>query len=271
MDVLYAFFCLMPLKVAVATAHSVTATGSLTSIATYIKLSLSQDLTNIILKSGSFVTQRVLSSILDFFQVWIVFHTALWRSQRIVRQLIQVPDNFAQALEDSFNLKDTDRGTGSQGVFEISKAWLKHCDISHQSCAIPSGEPALPSRVIDVGNGTTDPYLLCTDGRRAKYSALSYCWGETDTLQATTKSLAQLQARISPQLLPTTLRDAIYATRQLGIQYLWIDALCIVQDDAEDWACEAVRMREIYANASVTLSANDACDSSEGLFRSRTT
>lgn len=65
------------------------------------------------------------------------------------------------------------------------------------------------------------------------------------------------------------MRQAIQATRELGLSYIWIDALCIVQDDPDDWACEAAQMQHVYSNATVTISATASSDASEGLFRPR--
>lgn len=58
-------------------------------------------------------------------------------------------------------------------------------------------------------------------------------------------------------------------TRLLGIDYLWIDSLCIIQDDIDDWAKEASRMHSVYHNAYLTFAATGAADGSEGLFPPR--
>lgn len=69
--------------------------------------------------------------------------------------------------------------------------------------------------------------------------------------------------------LPATLRDAVQVVRYLGIRYLWIDSLCICQDDREDWARESAQMTYIYANAYLVLSADHAADQHVGLFSNR--
>lgn len=76
-------------------------------------------------------------------------------------------------------------------------------------------------------------------------------------------------AGINVAELPQTLRDAVKAVRSLGIRYLWIDSLCICQDDREEWARESSRMSEIYSNAKVVLAANHAANNSVGLFHER--
>ena len=69
--------------------------------------------------------------------------------------------------------------------------------------------------------------------------------------------------------LSKTFQDAIVLTRNLGYQYIWIDSLCIIQDDEVDWQIESSKMADIYENAAVTISANTAKDGSGGLFTDR--
>jgi hypothetical protein len=67
--------------------------------------------------------------------------------------------------------------------------------------------------------------------------------------------------------LPKTFADAVLLTRKLGIKYIWIDSLCIIQGDPEDWVRESARMAEVYQNAVLTISADGAADGSQGLFQ----
>lgn len=78
-----------------------------------------------------------------------------------------------------------------------------------------------------------------------------------------------LQAGLPLNKFPATLRDAIIVVRKLNIRYIWIDALCIMQDSPEDWAQEASRMRDVYRGAVVTIAAASASKTSDGLFRER--
>jgi len=68
--------------------------------------------------------------------------------------------------------------------------------------------------------------------------------------------------------LPETFRDAVQVTRELGIRYLWIDSLCIIQDkhDCRDWYHEANLMDKVYLHSYCNISAADANDSTGGLF-----
>jgi len=75
--------------------------------------------------------------------------------------------------------------------------------------------------------------------------------------------------RIRYEYLPKTIRDAIEITRQLGIRYIWIDALCIVQDDRLDWASESAKMGAIYSASFLTIAADSSVDCDGGCFNSK--
>lgn len=79
-------------------------------------------------------------------------------------------------------------------------------------------------------------------------------------------NLQELQDRILFETIPRTFREAIQITRQLDIPYLWIDSLCIIQDDPEDWKREAASMQKIYSGSSIVISAQDAKNCSQGCF-----
>ncbi|ROW00770.1 hypothetical protein VMCG_06567 [Cytospora schulzeri] len=74
---------------------------------------------------------------------------------------------------------------------------------------------------------------------------------------------------ISWDALPKTFQDAIIVARALGVHFVWIDSLCIIQDDGEDWAREASKMADIYENAWLTIAATAAVDGRQGLFKNR--
>lgn len=104
------------------------------------------------------------------------------------------------------------------------------------------------------------------DGMEGAYAALSYCWGTCPALKSTRSSLASHKRGLSVAEMPLTLRDAVRVTRDLGLRYLWVDALCILQDCEEDWRRESERMGEVYGHAFVTLFAFGARDCEGGLF-----
>ena len=109
-----------------------------------------------------------------------------------------------------------------------------------------------------------------------RYAALSYCWGDGNLQQEAfvlTGPVYQgrLAADMDFALLPKTLQDACSAARFLGVEYLWIDSLCILQDSLADWEVESSRMSDIYSNAYLTLAAASAPDVSVGMGLTRPT
>ncbi|KAH6956230.1 heterokaryon incompatibility protein-domain-containing protein [Fusarium avenaceum] len=170
-----------------------------------------------------------------------------------------------------------DTSTGSQQTFDVAARWLDKCRDSsnHEDCrkALPDGGdtlgPELPTRILDL---TTFPHprLVETGGTRSPYCALSYCWGDMGTNITTTKGNAsQHMEGIPTESIPVFIQEAIIAARTLGYRYIWIDALCIIQDDPDDWDREASKMKDVYANADLTLSSLVARGCHEHLFHPR--
>lgn len=94
---------------------------------------------------------------------------------------------------------------------------------------------------------------------------MSYCWGDGGGLKALRSNLSKLLEEIDEDELPATIRDAIELARFLGVQYLWIDALCIIQDDTRDWLNESAQMSSVYSQAFLTIAASSV-DSSRFSF-----
>jgi Heterokaryon incompatibility protein (HET) len=117
---------------------------------------------------------------------------------------------------------------------EVVRPWIRDCVNYHDRCksVLPR---VLPTRVLDVSTGGTNHVRLVEAQGTGFYTALSHCWGKPDDLFTTTKvTLKQRLTGISLEELPRTFLDAVLITQRLGVQYLWIDSLCIVQDDKLD-------------------------------------
>jgi hypothetical protein len=99
------------------------------------------------------------------------------------------------------------------------------------------------------------------------YAALSYCWGSNGVpLQTTSENESRHRSRIPHRELPRTFQDAVQIAQTLGIGYLWIDSLCIRQDDPAEWEQEATRMDQVYMGATLTIAASDGGSASAGVF-----
>lgn len=101
------------------------------------------------------------------------------------------------------------------------------------------------------------------------YAALSHRWsGETQQVRLEHRNMAQRRKDgISLREFPHMMQDAISVLRQLGILYVWIDCMCIIQDDKDDWETEAATMASVYANAELTLAATWCAGSGQSLFQ----
>lgn len=167
--------------------------------------------------------------------------------------------------------------TPSEALFDVVQDWLKTCQQSRDHVAskcttkfADDQDPPLPTRIIDVGKDGSEPRLVSSvSNQRGRYVALSHCWGGMQPVQTKRQdgSLDRYTKQGIPMAsLPKTFYDAVIITRKLGIHYLWIDSLCIIQDDEEDWQRESGRMSTLYWNSTITVSATGARDSTQGCF-----
>jgi hypothetical protein len=120
-----------------------------------------------------------------------------------------------------------------------------------------------------VGDDNESIKLRESDGESGHYITLSHCWGTSTQFTTTRASLAAHQLSIDFNALPKTFQDAIIITRAQGVRYIWIDSLCICQDDGEDWQRESAKMATVYSNSYLTIAATSAKDSFVGCFAAR--
>ena len=99
-----------------------------------------------------------------------------------------------------------------------------------------------------------------------QHICLSHCWGSYRPLKLEKATLEVFKSRISWNSLPLTFQDAISFARKLGVKYIWIDSLCVIQDDRDDWERESANMAAIYHGSLLTLAATKAESSSVGMF-----
>ncbi|KAI5919262.1 heterokaryon incompatibility protein-domain-containing protein [Camillea tinctor] len=158
---------------------------------------------------------------------------------------------------------------GTEKTLSRAREWLTSCQDTHPHCRRSSTK--LPTRILDVQSCRSDGMvkLLDTGEEHAIYATLSYCWGTSGNLLSTTKTVELHRQGIKTDTLPKTIQDAVVVTQFLGLKYLWVDALCIIQDDPQDWSREARNMAQVYANAYINISALGAADTSQGCFMRR--
>ena len=173
--------------------------------------------------------------------------------------------------ENAYDLqRDAPARTDDPACFELVRTWIQKCCYRHPNCSRATST-RLPTRVICVGEdgNATNPFLLETNGEEGLYVALSHRWGSDLTFTTTLANLETHKRGMALRTLPATFRDAVVLCRKVGIKFLWIDAICIIQGCAEDWDREAGRMASIYRHAVFTISALHASSSHSGLFCER--
>jgi hypothetical protein len=161
--------------------------------------------------------------------------------------------------------------------FNLLRQWTQLCDHTH-SCLLNRINSKVignvPTRLVYVGSDI-NPKMHLVDTRKYvadKYVALSHCWGvlsERDKFCLYTYNKKKLEQTIPFDSLPKTFRDAVIVTWNLGISYLWIDSLCIIQDDEQDWEAEAARMGLVFSSAYCTIAASSATSSLQGFLGTR--
>lgn len=166
---------------------------------------------------------------------------------------------------------------GSEESFAVMRSWIKACEENHphEQCS-RNGNALLPRRVVyihpNTDPGNRPPVLSLLEplaGTTGKYIALSHCWGTEPVLRTTHANFSQLCSRIDSSDLPLTFSDAVRYTQALGIAYLWIDSLCIIQDDLQDWDTESAKMTSIYHDAYLVIAAGASASDQEGLLYER--
>ncbi|KAF2812942.1 HET-domain-containing protein [Mytilinidion resinicola] len=186
--------------------------------------------------------------------------------------------------------RSVEQNSGSEKSLDLLRDWEYECRTNHPGCnlqftdvalssdytnhqaepeeAPPSKGPKLPSRVVKVDEQRPRLYVA-EDGEIEKYLTLSHCWGKTQPFITVKETFAAREAGFDLEDLPKTFRDAITVTRKLGYQYIWIDSICIIQDDSRDWQIESAKMAQIYQNSCLTIAATASPDGSKGCFFDR--
>ncbi|KAI1124612.1 heterokaryon incompatibility protein-domain-containing protein [Nemania abortiva] len=166
--------------------------------------------------------------------------------------------------------------TGTPRLFDprqcdpsIIREWLQHCHGSHGDRCL---RPATWLVRSETSRSFIDVELECivTPPEVVPFVALSYVWGPVETLQALKSNIDELKRLGSlsvsgAQIVPQTIRDAMTLCALTSQRYLWVDRVCIVQDDHETKQQHLQAMAETYAEAEFTIVAGDGSDANHGL------
>ncbi|KAI1321908.1 heterokaryon incompatibility protein-domain-containing protein [Xylariaceae sp. FL0255] len=182
-----------------------------------------------------------------------------------LRYLLKAP----REIEHLIRHVSIEPNTESESCFNQGRDWLKTCLETH-SCH-PKSSDFTPTRLLEIS--TDEETLRLLEGtavpQDVKYTTLSHCWGQKTPFQLTKDTIGAMSNATSTQSLNKTFRDAVKVTLKLGMNHIWIDCLCIIQDSTEDWIAESNRMHEVYGKSTCTIAATSAADSNGGCFQAR--
>jgi hypothetical protein len=181
------------------------------------------------------------------------------------------PGALSQPIPAIKHAGDIPASSEADGCMESILTWIERCSTGHSVCQKNSRNGAMPTRLLDV---SSDAVRLTRSVKPQEYIALSHSWGKKESRiqpmpTSTADNISKRERDIPWEELTKSFQDAVSITRRLGLRYLWIDSLCIIQDSAEDWAAEASRMSSIYENAHLVLSATRSRSGDDGLFSQR--
>ncbi|KAH8898933.1 HET-domain-containing protein [Thozetella sp. PMI_491] len=199
-------------------------------------------------------------------------------------QALNSADTLPMDNATACTVQDGDESKLETRQWQVAASWIQECRTNHVTCRLklfddPSSESTRPTRLIDVGTDTN--YMDVRLVNNVQFSecppwvTLSHCWGKAGIEFTLLRNrLAEFQERIPFEHLAVNFKDAILTTRRLAGElgmhlYLWIDALCIIQKDVNDWAAESVKMGSIYVNGLCNLVASHGSDGSAGFLGRR--
>ncbi|KAJ8061013.1 hypothetical protein OCU04_010091 [Sclerotinia nivalis] len=173
----------------------------------------------------------------------------------------------------SVQILSIDKSTGSLATLTLAKKWVKNCIDNHEKCTIKF-DSIMPSRLLEIGlSKEKENYQvrLCTSNipPGTRYATLSHVWGSLDFVKLVKDNVSDFQKDIPLSSLTKTFQDALKVASEFGFHYLWIDSLCIIQNDADDWQRESAHMASVYGGSSLNIAATGARDGNDGLFFDR--
>lgn len=157
--------------------------------------------------------------------------------------------------------------SSSQKHFDIIRQCLLDCETNHAECR-PNKPGSLPTRLIHLGSKDSYDFTLYTtqQGDRIDYIALSHPWGKGPHFCTTLANIESHRRGINLDKLPTMFKDAVVTTRELGLEYLWIDSICIIQGDGGDFDHEAKLMEDVFSSAFCVIAASSAHGQNNGFL-----
>ena len=158
---------------------------------------------------------------------------------------------------------------------DVIDGWIRDCETNHPLChrSTSIGRKQTFLRILDTSVSRDSSRVRLCESREipesAHYLTLSHCWGGAEIKSLSSATYDNYKNGVQVEELPRTFQDAVNLTRRLAIRYLWIDAVCIMQDSTSDWVYHASTMDAIYRYAYCNIAATVAENPYGGLFRER--
>ena len=165
--------------------------------------------------------------------------------------------------------------TSHPSLAKLAQSWLRTCVHEHSESLTRQDNHYRPPRLLNFSSGGLRLVKGSECGKNSEWATLSHCWGLHPTfLKLTSEILSQLELEIPMNSLPRTFKDASKFCDSIGIKFIWIDSLCIIQQgdgSKEDWFHHITEMRQVYRNATLNIAAEWAISAEDGIFRERDT
>ncbi|KAH6708824.1 heterokaryon incompatibility protein-domain-containing protein [Leptodontidium sp. MPI-SDFR-AT-0119] len=221
-------------------------------------------------------TEAVLTQAsLTYNREWAAYRLDIRLNQR--HNLERVGSFFLKQLPVKELTSPLPNNTSSYGNVQLARKWLNECVNNHRMCRhVSPAATWYPTRLVDMGSMAMGHVKVVQQGENdhqitGRYVTLSHCWGlrPQKVLRLTNDTLAQFEDGIKIEDLPTTFQHAMDFACRLGVRYIWIDSLCILQDSEKDWLYQSARMDQVYNNSLCNISATAASSGSEGIYADR--
>ncbi|CAG9987550.1 unnamed protein product [Clonostachys byssicola] len=169
---------------------------------------------------------------------------------------------------DNFNV-NLSPSTGDETTFRLIEAWLNTCLGSHKECA--KAGRFVPPRLLQVDSAGNFRLVLKDDVKHgARYATLTHCYATDDNTTRLIHSTSKQFLSSQPlSILPSSYRDAFTLVQRMGLQYLWVDRLCVLQDSKSDLAAHENARKDIYVNSFLGIGAAGSSSPASGLFFER--
>jgi hypothetical protein len=158
----------------------------------------------------------------------------------------------------------------------LLQQWLAHCDSHHECMPQRKIDRYLPTRLLMIQGGDSTPFVRLVEtaemaDKQIRYVTLSYVWGSSGYMfkRLLASSYEEFRRGMPAAQLERTFFDAVLVALKIGVSFLWVDSLCLVQDDQEDIARAVSDMDRIFQGSYCTISVNSAVSVQDGFLNDR--